>query len=54
MCQIFAKDLDLNLNQAVIDKISNFLQIAPNFTSSQKFVIFKVSLEKYSATASTL
>ena len=28
--------LDSNLNQAVINKISNFHKIAPNFTYSQK------------------
>ena len=28
-------------NQAVIDKISNFHEIAPNLTYSQKIVIFK-------------
>ena len=34
---ICAKEvLDLNLNLAVIDKISNFKEIAPNFTYSQK------------------
>ena len=36
MCHICAKGfLDSNLNQAVIDKISNFQEIAPNFTYSQ-------------------
>ena len=28
--------LDSNFNEAVIDKISNFHEIAPNFTNSQK------------------
>ena len=28
--------LDLNFNEAVIDKISNFHEIAPNFTHAQK------------------
>ena len=42
MCQICAKGvLDSNFNQAVMDKISNFQEIVPNFTSnftySQKF-----------------
>ena len=33
MCHLCAKGfLDLNFNQAVIDKISNFHEIAPNFT----------------------
>ena len=37
MCHICAKGfLDLNLNYAVIDKISNFQEIVPNFTYSQK------------------
>ena len=37
MCHIGAKGfLDLNINEAVIDKISNFHEIAPNFTYSQK------------------
>ena len=37
MCRICAKEVsDLNLNWAVIDKISNFHDIAPNFTYSQK------------------
>ena len=36
-CHICAKGfLDSNFNQAVIDKISNFHEIAPNFTYSQK------------------
>ena len=35
-CYICAKELlDSNFNQAVIDKISNFNEIAPNFTYSQ-------------------
>ena len=36
-CHIFAKGfLDSNFNEAVIDKISFFHEIAPNFTYSQK------------------
>ena len=36
MCHICAKGyLDSNFNKAVIDKISNFHEIAPNFTYSQ-------------------
>ena len=42
MCHIFAKGcLDSNFNQAVIDKISNFQEIAPRLTYSQKSYIFK-------------
>ena len=34
--------LDLNFNQAIIDKISNFHEIAPNFrTYSQKSYLWK-------------
>ena len=33
MCKGF---LDLNFNEVVIDKISIFCQISPNFTYSQK------------------
>ena len=37
MCHICAITfLDLNFNKAVIDKISNFQEIPPNFTYSQK------------------
>ena len=37
MCHIWAKEfLDLDINQAVIYKISIFNEIAPNFTYSQK------------------
>ena len=37
MCHICAKGfLDSNFNEAVIDKISNFQEIAQNFTYSQK------------------
>ena len=37
MCHISAEVfLDLNFNQAVIDKILNFHEIVPNFTYSQK------------------
>ena len=36
MCHIWEKKiLDSNCNQAVIDKIPNFQEIAPNFTNSQ-------------------
>ena len=36
-CHISAEGiLDTNFNQAVIDKISNFHEIAPGFTYSQK------------------
>ena len=43
MCLICAKEfLDSNFNQAVIDKISNFYKIDPNFTYSEKIIIFKV------------
>ena len=42
MCHICAKGfLDSNFNQAVIDKISNFQDIDPNFTYSQKSYFFK-------------
>ena len=37
MCHICAKGfLDLNFGKAVIDKISNFHKIVPNFTFLQK------------------
>ena len=37
MCHIGAKGfLDSNFNEAVIDKLSIFQEIAPNFTYSQK------------------
>ena len=37
MCRICAKEfLEPNFNEAVIDKILNFHEIAPNFTYSQK------------------
>ena len=37
ICHICAKGfLDSNFNKAVIDKISNFHEIAPNFTYSLK------------------
>ena len=36
MCHVCAKELlDSNFNQAVIDKISIFQEIAPNFTYLQ-------------------
>ena len=43
----------MNFDQAVIDKISNLPEIAPNFTYFQKSY-FKISLEKDRETASTL
>ena len=37
MCHICAKEfLDSNFSEAVIDKLSNFQEIASNFTNSQK------------------
>ena len=37
MCHICRKGfLDSNFNEAVIEKLSNFHEIAPNFTESQK------------------
>ena len=37
MCHICANEFwDSNFNKAVVDKISNFHKIAPNFTYSQK------------------
>ena len=42
MCHICAKEFwDSNFNQAVIDKISDFHEIAPNITNSQKSQYFK-------------
>ena len=42
MCHICAKGiLDSNFNQADIDKLSNFYEIAPNFTYSQKSYFHK-------------
>ena len=38
--------LDLNVNQAVIDKLSKCQEIAPNFTYSQKFLISKYHWKK--------
>ena len=41
-CHICAKGfLDTNFNQAVIDKISIFHEIAPNYTYSQKSLLLK-------------
>ena len=41
VCHICAKELlDSNFNEAVIVKISSFNEIAPNFTYSQKIIIF--------------
>ena len=43
MSHICAKGfLDSNLNYAVINKISNFQEIAPNFTYSQKSYFLKI------------
>ena len=42
MCHICAKEFsNSNFNEAVIDKVSNFYEIAPNFTFSQKSQFFK-------------
>ena len=42
MCHIFAKGfLNSKFNEVVIDKISNFHEIAPNFTYSQKSLFLK-------------
>ena len=42
MCHTCVKEfLDSNFNLAVIDKISNFHEIAPNFTYSQNSLFFK-------------
>ena len=42
MCHMCAKEfLDSNFDKAVIAKISNFHEIAPNFTYSQKLWFFK-------------
>ena len=42
MCHTYAKEfLNSSLNEAVIDKISNFHDIAPNVTFSQKSKFFK-------------
>ena len=43
MCHICAKGfLDSNFNQAILDKISDFHKIAPNFTFSPKSFVFSV------------
>ena len=42
MCQTYAKGFsDSNFDEAVIDKLSNFHKIAPNFTYSQKSYFLK-------------
>ena len=41
--------LDSNFNEVVIDKISNFREIAPNFTYSQKSLF----IEFFTPTASS-
>ena len=44
ICHICAKEfLDSNFNQASIDKISHFPEIAPNFTYSQKSYFLKTA-----------
>ena len=55
MCHIYAKGfLDSNFNQAVIDKISNCQEIAPNVTYSQQIVILKVRFNSFRPTAFSL
>ena len=55
MCHICAKGfLDSNLNEAVIDKMSNFHEIAPNFTYPHKIIIFNLWLEFFRPTVSSL
>ena len=57
ICHIRAKGfVDSDINEAVIDKISNFQEIAPNFTFHifTKILFFKVWLETDRPTASTL
>ena len=55
ICHTCAKEfLDSNFNKAVIDKISNFHEIARNSTYSQKIVIFQVYLHFLRPTASSL
>ena len=55
MYYIFGNEfLDSNFNGTVIDNISIFHDIEPNFTYSQYFIILKVLLEENRATASTL
>ena len=52
LCKRF---LDTNFNEAVINKISNFHQIAPNLTYSQKNrFLFTYNKEFNGPTASTL
>ena len=54
MCHISAKGfLDSNLNEAVIDKISNFQKL-PQFHIFTKIIIFKVKWELFRPAASTL
>ena len=53
MCHICAKELlDSNFNLAVINKISIFNEIAPNFTYSQKLLFFKYNWNFFRPTAS--
>ena len=43
MCHIRTKGfLNSNFNEALIDKISIFQEIVPNFTYSQKFVFLSI------------
>ena len=55
MSHVCAKGfLDLNFNKAVTDKISNFQEIAPNFTYSQKSQSFKYNCNFFTHNASSL
>ena len=55
MCHIGAKGfLDLNINEAVIDKNIKFSRNCPKFHIFTKIVIFKVQLELFRPTASSL
>ena len=55
MCHTCAIEfLNSNFNEAVIDKISNFHDIAPKFYIFTKFVIFQVYLPLFRPTASSL
>ena len=47
ICHICAKgSLNLNFDQTVIDKISNFPKNCPKFSHIYKILILKLSLEK--------
>ena len=55
ICHICAKEfLDSNFNEVVIDKISNFHEILPNFHIFTGVVIFQVYLNFVRPTASSL